>query len=71
MQWYGQLHLQQKALTAQLIRFDRIRAVCVGRSPNGNFVKAMKLLDKEVHNSYVYTSKIDICPFLKLSLNYS
>ena len=32
---------------SQLIRFDKICAVCVGRSPNGNFVQAMKLLDKE------------------------
>ena len=38
---------------SQLIRFDRIcAAVCVGRTPNGNFVNAMKLLDKEGTQDY-------------------
>jgi len=34
---------------AQLLRFaiDKICAVCVGRSQNGNFVQAMKLLERE------------------------
>ena len=31
---------------SQLIRFDRICAVCVGTTPNGTFVNAMKLLDQ-------------------------
>ena len=31
---------------SQLIRFDRICAVCIGTTPNGTFVNAMKLLDQ-------------------------
>ena len=43
---------------SQLIRFDRICAVCVGRSPNGTFVNAMKLLPKEgTHDYHVYDFK--------------
>ena len=43
---------------SQLIRFDRICAVCVGRSPNGNFVTTTKLFDKEGTQEYhVYNFK--------------
>ena len=31
---------------SQLIRFDRVCAVCIGTTPNGTFVNAMKLLDQ-------------------------
>ena len=31
---------------SQLIRFDRICAVCIGTTPNGTFVNAMKLMDQ-------------------------
>lgn len=42
----------------QLLRFDKICAVCVGRSPNGNFVQAMKLLEREGTREYhVYDFK--------------
>ena len=41
-----------------LLRFDKICAVCVGRSPNGNFVQAMKLLEREGTREYhVYDFK--------------
>ena len=45
---------------AQLLRFaiDKICAVCVGRSQNGNFVQAMKLLEREGTREYhVYDFK--------------
>jgi len=43
---------------SQLIRFDRICAVCIGTTPNGTFVNAMKLLDQTSPTPYhVYDFK--------------
>ena len=38
----------------QLIRLDRICAVCVGTTTNDNFVNAMKLLDQESTTNIVH-----------------
>ena len=42
---------------SQLIRFDRICAVCVGTTPNGTFVNAMKFDQDATTPYHVYDFK--------------